>query len=63
MITLPKAFPNGLLSGSGTVHNQGLANVQPRPNGSSKTTVTMCVNNQATVAMPTVIGTWEYWGY
>ncbi|WLH14494.1 phage tail protein [Pseudomonas hefeiensis] len=63
VITLPKAFPNGLLSGSGTVHNQGLANVQPRPNGSSKTTVTMCVNNQATVAMPTVIGTWEYWGY
>lgn len=63
VITLPKAFPNGLLSGSGTVHNQGLANVQPRPNGSSKTTVTVCVNNQSTVAMPTVIGTWEYWGY
>ncbi|UZE02161.1 phage tail-collar fiber domain-containing protein [Pseudomonas mediterranea] len=63
VITLPKAFPNGLLSGSGTVHNQGLANVQPRPNGSSKTTVTVCVNNQSTIAMPTVMGTWDCWGY
>ncbi|WP_225936071.1 phage tail protein [Pseudomonas alvandae] len=62
-ITLPKAFPNGLLSGSGTVHNQGLMNVQPRPNGSSKTSIVVCINNHATVAAPTVQGTWEFWGY
>lgn len=63
VVTLPKAFPNGLISGSGTVHNQGLSSVQPRPNGSSKSTVSVCINNQSTVVMPMVMGTWEYWGW
>jgi phage-related tail fiber protein len=62
-ITLPKAFPNGLLSGSGTVHNQGLSNAQPRPNGSSRTSISVCVNNNSTVSLSNTVGTWEYWGY
>lgn len=62
-ITLPKAFPNGLLSGSGTVHSQGLANAQPRPNGTSKSSIVICVNNNSTVSLSNTVGTWEYWGY
>ncbi|SEE26556.1 phage tail-collar fiber domain-containing protein [Pseudomonas kilonensis] len=62
-ITLPKAFPNGLLSGSGTVHNQGLANAQPRPNGTSKSAIAICVNNNSTVSLSNTVGSWEYWGY
>ncbi|BBP61219.1 phage tail protein [Pseudomonas sp. St316] len=62
-ITLPKAFPNGLLSGSGTVHSQGLSNAQPRPNGTSKSTILVCVNNNSAVSLSNTVGTWEYWGY
>ncbi|WP_251010086.1 phage tail protein [Pseudomonas fluorescens] len=62
-ITLPKAFPNGLLSGSGAVHSQGLSNAQPRPNGSSRTSIAICVNNNSTVSLSNTVGTWEYWGY
>ncbi|WP_240539585.1 phage tail protein [Pseudomonas rhizophila] len=63
VITLPKAFPNGLLSASASVHSQGLCSAQPRPNGSSKTTVVVCVNNNSTLALTNTSGTWEYWGY
>ncbi|MHA6790547.1 phage tail protein [Pseudomonas sp. FP2300] len=63
VITLPKAFPNGLLSSSASVHNQGLCSAQPRPNGSSKTTIVVCVNNNSTLALTNTTGTWEYWGY
>ncbi|WP_420235121.1 phage tail protein [Pseudomonas sp. ABY48] len=62
-ITLPKAFPNGLLSGSGTVHSQGLSNAQPRPNGTSKSSIVICVNNNSTVSLSNTVGSWEYWGY
>ncbi|WP_339492797.1 phage tail protein [Pseudomonas sp. EA_15y_Pfl2_R67] len=63
VITLPKAFPNGLLSSSASVHSQGLCSAQPRPNGSSKTTVVVCVNNNSTLQLTNTSGTWEYWGY
>jgi hypothetical protein len=62
-ITLPKAFPNGLLSGSAAVHSQGLSNAQPRPNGTSKSSIAICVNNNSTVSLSNTVGSWEYWGY
>ncbi|WP_225613608.1 phage tail protein [Pseudomonas sp. Pdm06] len=63
VISLPKAFPNGLLSSSATVHSQGLCSAQPRPNGSSKTSLVICVNNNSTLSLSNISGTWEYWGY
>lgn len=61
-IMLPKAFPNGYLNGNASVTNQGLCNAQPRPNGLSKTSILVVVNNSYTSTLAPS-GTWEVWGY
>lgn len=61
-ITLPEAFSNGYLNGSASVSNQGMSNAQPRPNGASKSSIAVAVNNHYTAAM-TITGIWEVLGY